>query len=231
MTEPNWVALGAPGGAVDYVGGWVAGTTYKAGDVVRHNGIDYLAVNPSTGQTPPVAGASGIGLAFPDSPSDGQEFVLVDSLTVPTFSWRFRYTASITDAYKWIFIGGAPWHKTASVWASPVLVVGNYKRNPSTSFTLPRTGFYSMQYSVNIEHGSDGNACALAISVGATAPYGDSLRTALWSGNAAWWVSSHTAAIMSAAQAAGTVVAGVINDVAGKTMRSHSFTVTPMRLS
>lgn len=231
MTEPNWVALGSSGGIIDYVGGWVAGTTYKPGDVVRHNGIEYLAVNPSTGQIPSPAGPTGIGTSLPDTPADGTEFILVDSLTVPTYQWRFKYMAGITDAYKWIFIGGAPWHKTASVWASPVVVAGSYKRNPGTSFTLPRNGFYSMEFSVNIEHGTDGNACALGISVGSTAPYGDSLRTALWSGNSSWWVSSHTAAIMSAAQAAGTIVAGVINDIAGKTMRGHSFLVVPVRVS
>ena len=43
------------GGGVDYIGTWGAGTAYKKGDVVRHNGIDYLAVNDSTGQTPPPA--------------------------------------------------------------------------------------------------------------------------------------------------------------------------------
>lgn len=48
----KWVPLASPGGGVDYIGTWAVGTTYKAGDVVRHLGIDYIAVNPSTGQTP-----------------------------------------------------------------------------------------------------------------------------------------------------------------------------------
>lgn len=56
MSEPNWELLGGGGvigGPVDYVGAWAAGTTYQPGQVVRYNGVDYIAVNPSIGQTPP----------------------------------------------------------------------------------------------------------------------------------------------------------------------------------
>jgi hypothetical protein len=60
MSEPYWAALG--GGSVDYKGAWAAGTAYAAGDVVRHNGVDYLAVNPSTGVDPGVA----TGIPQPD---------------------------------------------------------------------------------------------------------------------------------------------------------------------
>ena len=60
MTEPNWVALGQSAVAIDYVGAWAAGTPYKAGDVVVYQGVQYLAVNPSTGQTPPAAALVGI---------------------------------------------------------------------------------------------------------------------------------------------------------------------------
>jgi hypothetical protein len=53
MSEPYWAALG--GGSVDYKGAWAAGTAYAPGDVVRSGGVDYLAVNPSTGVNPGVA--------------------------------------------------------------------------------------------------------------------------------------------------------------------------------
>ena len=52
-----WVADTGGGGAVDYENVWNASVAYQAGDVVTYNGIDYLAVNPSTGQTPPAADA------------------------------------------------------------------------------------------------------------------------------------------------------------------------------
>lgn len=47
-----WAPLVVPPG-ITYEGTWAAGTTYQPGMVVRYNGIDYLAVNPSTGSTPP----------------------------------------------------------------------------------------------------------------------------------------------------------------------------------
>jgi hypothetical protein len=50
MSEPFWVPLGGAG--VDYKGAWAAGTQYQPGDVVRQNGVDYLAVNPSLGTEP-----------------------------------------------------------------------------------------------------------------------------------------------------------------------------------
>jgi hypothetical protein len=111
MSEPYWVALGPKATPVDYVGDWAAGTPYLPGQVVRRNGADHIAVNPSTGQEPPgQVGALpviGLGLAFPASPYDGQEYVLVDSLTAPTFTWRFRYMAA-SSGNKWKFVGGAP---------------------------------------------------------------------------------------------------------------------------
>src|SRR4029077_11434282 len=48
------------------------------------------------------------GTTLPGSPVDGQEHVLVDSLTVPTYSWRCRYNAQSTNAYKWEVHGGIP---------------------------------------------------------------------------------------------------------------------------
>ena len=51
-------ATGAAGpGAVDYIGDWSSSVSYLQGNVARYNGVDYLAVNPSTGQTPPPAGS------------------------------------------------------------------------------------------------------------------------------------------------------------------------------
>lgn len=60
------------------------------------------AVPGPSGLVPPTA----IGTALPASPVDGQEFILTDSLTAPTYSWRFRYLAAKTSN-KWLCVGGA----------------------------------------------------------------------------------------------------------------------------
>jgi len=55
--DTEWKTIA--GGGVDYIGDWAAGTPYKKGDVVRYGGNDYLAVNDSTGSTPPAPAPSG----------------------------------------------------------------------------------------------------------------------------------------------------------------------------
>jgi hypothetical protein len=157
MSEPYWVALGPKASPVDYVGPWAAGTAYVPGQVVRHNGADHIAVNPSTGQEPSAQAVGalpviGIGTTLPASPFDGQEYILVDSLTVPTYAWRFRYVASITDAYKWVFIGG---YAIRSFEATGL--------NASTSYSvfgpvlgLPRAGIYDVLHTSVMASGGAG---------------------------------------------------------------------------
>jgi hypothetical protein len=49
-----------------------------------------------------------LATTLPGSPVDGQETILTDSLTSPTWQWRFRYNAGSSSAYKWEFVGGSP---------------------------------------------------------------------------------------------------------------------------
>jgi len=46
--------------------------------------------------------------SLPASPVDGQEAILVDSVTNPSYQWRFRWNAGSTSSYKWEFVGGVP---------------------------------------------------------------------------------------------------------------------------
>ena len=46
--------------------------------------------------------------ALPGSPTDGQEVMLTDSLTAPSYQWHMKYIAGITDGFKWMFLGGSP---------------------------------------------------------------------------------------------------------------------------
>jgi hypothetical protein len=163
-TWASWTQIyPSSGGGVDYIGDWAAPTPYKKGDVVRHNGNDYVAVNDSTGVTPPApavipTGGASIGTSLPTSPFDGQEAILVDSLTAPTYAWRFKYVASISDAYKWVFIGGAS-------LAAKVLTTENTNSTTYVALTtpvqvaVPRAGLY------NVRHG-------FVVYIGASYLYG-----------------------------------------------------------
>jgi hypothetical protein len=159
-----------PVSGVDYIGGWGAGTPYKRGDVVRYNGNDYLAVNDSTGVTPPAAyapplGGVGLGTTLPASPYDGQEFVLTDSLTAPTYTWRFRYNAASASAYKWEFIGGSA--QTARVDTSQVGSAGAVWIDLTTvgpQLAVPRTGEYLLEATTVINSGSPNESASIGIS-------------------------------------------------------------------
>lgn len=84
----------------------------------------------------------GYGTSLPGSPVDGQEYILVDSITAPTYMWRFRYNAGSSSSYKWEFVGGVPAYNrndtsadTSSVTAVDLSPVG-------PTLTLPRDGEY-----------------------------------------------------------------------------------------
>lgn len=113
-------------------------------------------------------GNAGRGTALPTSPTDGMEFVLVDSLTVATYSWRFMYIAGSANTDKWEFVGGS----------SPIIqVTANQGKSDSSygdlatvgpAFTCPRAG----QYVVTIGHSrttGTANACYMSFAIGATA--------------------------------------------------------------
>lgn len=102
----------------------------------------------ATGPTGPTgAGSSaGYGTSFPGSPADGDEFVLVDSTTAPTYQWRFRYNAGSSNTNKWEFIGGTALQAT---WTGSVTVDGDglyHSLSTPVSVTVPRAGVYTVSY-------------------------------------------------------------------------------------
>lgn len=234
--------IAASQGGVDYKGTWAAGTAYKKGDVVLHDGVEYVAVNPSTGQEPPptlvqgpaepggrlgvqakpitdwnaalengwyyanmgtsgppelstgwahgivsavspewivqevwdfvegpgsqhyerrrlndvwsgwVAVRTGYGTAFPTaSLPDGYEFTLVDSLSAPTYQWRFRYVKA-KASNKWVFVGGPP--LASYVEGGGSLGNGGYTDIAGgPSLTVPVAGDYLIRMGAWIYHG------------------------------------------------------------------------------
>jgi len=149
----GWISAS---GALDlkYDGAWVAGT-YNDGDiVVGADGITYMCVVNGT-TTAPVPWATGVspgaptyGTTLPASPVNGQEAILVDSITAPTYEWRFRYNANNSSIYKWEYIGGTAKHvigTDASPWTTNP--TGIYLVLPSgPTFVYPRAGEYVTRF-------------------------------------------------------------------------------------
>jgi hypothetical protein len=63
----------------------------------------------------------------------------VDSTTNPAYQWRFRYNAGSSSAYKWEFVGGAPW-TTSSESSTTVTSVGFADFASVLSLTTPLAG-------------------------------------------------------------------------------------------
>jgi hypothetical protein len=91
-------------------------------------------------------GAIPLSTTLPGSPVDGQEVILTDSLTVPTYSWHMRYTAAVVAAQKWLFIGGSP--VFGSVIASTSMAGGWAGYFPT--LTAPFAGVYRVAASATI---------------------------------------------------------------------------------
>jgi len=171
-----------------YQGDYPAGTPYTDGEIVVYQGVAYMCVTPTSaaptawpgGAQPPVAptitGPS-YGTSLPASPTDGQEAILVDSTTNPSYQWRFRYNANSTSAYKWEFTGGVfPLVQTAPNAAfssgSWTAVAG------AASFAVPRAGDYQAEGWAEISNGTSpqvlyadvGTTSGGAYRMGVTAP-------------------------------------------------------------
>ena len=96
-------------------------------------------------QGPPGSSGAGIGTVLPVSPVNDQEYILVDSLTAPTYQWLFRYLAA-KASNRWLFIGGAGLRSevaTAEVTSSGTYVA---LATPGPSVTLPLAGIYDLAF-------------------------------------------------------------------------------------
>lgn len=87
-----------------------------------------------------------VGTSLPGSPVDGDEYILVDSTTAPTYAWHFRYSTAVSDANKWLFVGGAD--ATVTVNASQATASTSLVdlATVGPSFTIPRAGVYTFRY-------------------------------------------------------------------------------------
>jgi hypothetical protein len=89
---------------------------------------------------------------LPGSPTDGQLAILVDSITVPTYQWFFRFNNGSSNTDKWEFIGGIP--AFAEVVAEETTSSSTYVNLSTTgpSIALPNAGVY------DVEIGFEGSA-------------------------------------------------------------------------
>lgn len=113
------------------------------------------------------AGTVNYGTTLPGSPTDGQEAVLVDSVTNPTYQWRFRYNAGSLNTDKWEFVGGSPAYAKVAASESTASTAYVALTTVGPSFTIPRGGVYRVE--VGSKHGPyNSNESLHSYDIGAT---------------------------------------------------------------
>lgn len=96
------------------------------------------------------AGGGDPATTLPGSPVDKQQAILVDSTTAPTYIWAFQYESGISDANKWMFVGGAA--VVVEVLTNED-VSGTSYADISTvgpQVTVPRAGVYDIEFGAHL---------------------------------------------------------------------------------
>jgi hypothetical protein len=172
------------------------------------------------------------GTSLPASPVDGQEYTLVDSLTAPTYAWRFRYVAGSTLAWKWEFIGGSSTHTLINLAESPLTnVVGSWtwcSPTPGPDFIVPRTGIYRVRIGAQITGPAGGGVIGIAAANINAGPLGAYVTVSIPSNGMQFPASYEGTVNVSAGD---TLRLVVYQYAASTTFGSRTIAVTPVRVS
>jgi len=130
-------------------GAWISTAYGGTGGSNNCNPI-FVRLTRVSPYTPPGANPVSYATTLPASPVDGQEAILVDSITNPTYQWRFRYNAGSTSAYKWEFVGGAPWQGEVDATSTSNNSAFADPSGGVVTLTLPRAGDYQLEYGADL---------------------------------------------------------------------------------
>jgi hypothetical protein len=95
-------------------------------------------------QLPAIGGAPTYGPSPPPTPADGAEWILPISLpSGGPIVWRFRYNAGSASAYKWEYVGGAPYIGLITL-GETTTTVGSFVDTATAGpgLSMPRAGEY-----------------------------------------------------------------------------------------
>lgn len=113
------------------------------------------------------------GTTLPGTPFDGQEAILVDSTTAPTYQWRFRYNDANASGYKWECVGGpAAYQGNTAASSRTNTAYGDLADAATPAFTVPRAGVYLVEFGAVWALGASQTAYA-NIQVNASTPAND----------------------------------------------------------
>lgn len=158
----QWISTAAITSVTIYpaTGNFVAGTqvtVYGLG-VTTPNAIGVGAFTPPT-----------YGTTLPASPADGQQAILVDSTTSPTYQWLFRYNNGSSNTDKWEFVGGTSPGATVATSETTASVSYVDLATAGPSVTVPRAGVYEVRFGNDVQNGTASQDNFSTIKIGAAA--------------------------------------------------------------
>lgn len=193
---------------------WTAPKTYTVGEVLT-------AATLNTHLRDNLLALTQYVTSLPASPGDGEFAVLVDSLTAPTYQWRFRYNAGSSAADKWECLGGVP----ATVSGATLTVASTTATDyTGGSITVPRQGVYDCRFGANATNAGSGAKYLDLIAAGTT------VKTQTM-GNRPDSFGSGEARTASIAAASAIKIAGRGGDATSSTFDSGYLFVMPVRVS
>lgn len=114
-------------------------------------------------------GNAGYGTTLPSSPTDGMEYILVDSVSAATYIWRMRYNAGSASGFKWEYVGGNPKKSYTVAAVSSAAGSGVWSAALGTALVVPNQGEYDLRWSGHDDGNGAGSSTDFGIGFG-TAP-------------------------------------------------------------
>lgn len=187
------------------------------GQVMQWNGSAWV---PAT--------ITGYGTSLPGSPTDGQEYILVDSTTNPTYQWRFRYNAGSLNTDKWEYVGGMAAHSAIDTVESRGSTSYGDLATVGPSITVPRAGVYDIAFGFGASTTAS-DTMLMSIKIGLAAETDD--NAAAYRANLSQWTS--VARTMRRTAAASDVLIAKYRSFAVTTVNYEDrwLSVTPVRVS
>ena len=110
--------------------------------------------------------------SLPAGAIDGQQVILCDSITAPTYQWLLQYVAA-KATNKWIYVGGSPASSAVtaseSVTGTTATTAFSDPTTPGPTFTTAVAGLYRIQFILRAAMNADYGAGAVALSEGGAA--------------------------------------------------------------
>jgi hypothetical protein len=166
------------------------------------------------------------GTTLPPAPTEGQQTLLTDSLTAPTYAWLLQWSAK---AAKWLFVGGSS--AFAEVTTSETTASATYAAlaTAGPSFTVPRAGDYIVRIGMEVNVGVASNL-AMSYDIGGTGAV-DADGVLITIGAAGYFFSTSRTRKKTSLAASTALVAKYKTSAGTATYRSRWLEVLPVALT